>query len=569
MNKINGIQGFLTLMCLFLSLQNNALSLDSVPPATGGTGLPDNWAYRLINLVNQNHFPKKVVTVAVVDDGFRFSHKSLKPYLFKNDKEILGNYQDDDRNGHLDDIHGWDLSDNDGDVSVPKGREDLFYHGTYVAGIITSLFVEVYGEEATDFLRIIPVKVLSDKAGNTYLSDGYKGIKYASDIGADIICCAWSGGVVSEEEKTIVNNALLKGAIIIGSAGNFFTERVEFPAALPGVVSVAAVDSLGKKNKHSSFGARVDISAPGSSVYGPHPRADNSFFFESGTSPAAAIISGCMAILKSLNPSASSAEIVDALLNTASPIDTLNPTYGGKLGSGVPDMVKAMDFISNVNYKFDSFDPARPEGKIYYSRKLSPKNWKVQPSGEYRGFHLFSESSDYKGIVSISTKDSVLFSGPISEIAKGQYFPGNSFQIELESKPKPSKELEFSYYMETIDSTIMYCSGTQDVEVDFGYITDNSGDQNYANNSSCKWQIMVSPGKRIRIEFEELDTQANIDFVWLFSGNATLQENLIAKVSGSRKPPVITSLTNELLVWFVTDDTIAAQGWKLKFSAVD
>jgi serine protease len=509
------------------------------------------------------------VTVAVVDDGFRLTHKSLNPFLFNNEKEILGNYQDDDRNGHIDDIRGWDLSDNDSDASAPKGKEDAFYHGTYIAGIITSLFVQTYGNAASGYLKIIPVKVLSNQAGNTYLADGYKGIKYASDIGADIICCAWSGGVISEEERMIVNNAIQKGAIIIGSAGNFFTERVEFPSALPGVVSVAAVDSLSRKDKHSSFGSRIDISAPGSSVYGPHPRADNSFFYESGTSPAAAIVSACAAVLKALNPLASATDIVDALRNTASPIDHLNLPFTGKLGPGIPDMTKAMDFIVNPDRKYDSFNPLRPEGKIYYSRRMSPENWLIQPAGAYKGFHLFPNLSDYKGNVSVSSGDSLLYSGPISDIANGAFFPGSSFRIDLLPKPKPSANLEFSYYMETIDSTLLFCTGIQELDGESGTINDNSGDEYYANNSSCKWQITVSPGKRIKIEFEELDTQANVDFVWLFSGNSTLSENLIAKVSGARKPPPIITLTNELLVWFLTDGSNTAQGWKMKFSAVD
>lgn len=69
--------------------------------------------------------------------------------------------------------------------------------------------------------KIIPIKVLSDRARNTYLADGYKGIRYACEMGADIICCAWSGGSPTEEDKAIINKAIQNGTIIVASAGNF------------------------------------------------------------------------------------------------------------------------------------------------------------------------------------------------------------------------------------------------------------------------------------------------------------------------------------------------------------
>lgn len=68
--------------------------------------------------------------------------------------------------------------------------------------------------------------------------------------------------------------------------------------------------------------------------------------------------------------------------------------------------------------------------------------------------------------------------------------------------------------------------------------------------------------------FEEIDTQPNIDFIWIFDGEATLQENLIAKFSGKNKPPVITSTTNQILLWFVTDDNTTGKGWKMRFKAL-
>jgi hypothetical protein len=66
-----------------------------------------------------------------------------------------------------------------------------------------------------------------------------------------------------------------------------------------------------------------------------------------------------------------------------------------------------------------------------------------------------------------------------------------------------------------------------------------------------------------------MDTEANIDYVWIFEGNSTIPEYLLAKFSGQNKPPIITTLTNETLIWFVADKKKNGKGWKFKFSAID
>ena len=190
------IPAFLAVSFCFLCLTGFAKPVHAALPDSGTTVKTDLWAYNILNIIRQKAVPGKVLRVAVVDDGFRLTHKSIKDFIFTNEKEVPGNFQDDDQNGYPDDIHGWDISDNDNDVSVPKGKEEVFYHGTYISGVITGIFRQCFGEEASKYLKIIPVKVLSSNAKSTYLADGYKGMKYACDLGADIVCCAWSGGFI-------------------------------------------------------------------------------------------------------------------------------------------------------------------------------------------------------------------------------------------------------------------------------------------------------------------------------------------------------------------------------------
>ncbi len=557
------------LFLLFLVLSNTkAANVLPLPSDTAGKSKSDLWAYHSLHIVRQKTIPTREIRVAVVDDGFRLSHKTLKNYIYTNEKEVPGNFQDDDQNGYVDDVQGWDASDGDNDVALPKGREKEFYHGTYIAGIITTVFEQFYDVESTKYLKIIPVKVLSDKAKNTYLADGYKGIKYASDMGVDIICCAWSGGSPSNDEKEIVRNAIAKGIVIVGSAGNFYSEKVETPSSLPGVISIAAVDSAFRKVKVSNFEMRVDMSAPGAKVYGAYPVADNAYSYFDGTSPAAAIIAGSMAVLKSISPVSTSQELLDVLKNSAVPLDSINFKHAGKLGAGFPDMAKAIEYIKKPVYKYQSFDPARPEGKYFYKKKITPESWSIKPFGAYKGIHLYSSSADYKGDVKIYNSDSVCYSGKISKLYRGKFIAGSVFKVELQQASKLSKEMSFNYYMETIDSTTLYCKDTQFVTQETGTLTDNSGNENYANNSDCKWQLTVPKGKKIRIEFDSMDTQANVDFVWIFDGTATIPDNLLAKFSGTNIPPFITTLSNEVLIWFVTDATTTGKGWKLKYESV-
>jgi hypothetical protein len=78
----------------------------------------------------------------------------------------------------------------------------------------------------------------------------------------------------------------------------------------------------------------------------------------------------------------------------------------------------------------------------------------------------------------------------------------------------------------------------------------------------------VPEGKHILIEFDELDTQPNVDFVWIFEGDSTLPENILAKLSGHNPPPHVLSRTNKVLIWFVTDGAVTSKGWKLRYTAV-
>ena len=128
-----------------------------------------------------------------------------------------------------------------------------------------------------------------------------------------------------------------------------------------------------------------------------------------------------------------------------------------------------------------------------------------------------------------------------------------------------SSELNWlmEYKAEPIEFSKLYCHGekvlrTQDI------IEDGSGTNNYSFNSDCKWLIKAAKGKVIRFKFTQFDTQAGVDKLYFFNGDGT-HESIMAIISGPKRPPEITSWSNQALLWFVSDGQQQAKGWKADY----
>ena len=511
------------------------------------------------------------ITIAIVDDGFRLSHKALQPYIYSNPNEIPGNGRDDDNNGFIDDVSGWDVSDHDNDVSVPFGRETDFYHGTMVAGIITTVLEKCFGPDCKQAFRILPVKVLSNQSKSTYLKDGYDGIAYAVKMNADIICCAWSGGEFDEKYRPVFDEAAKKGITIIGSAGNLFKNEVLPPASITSVMAVGAVDTFLRKTNYSNYGKKIDVVAFGEYVKAAYPEKDNAYAYCDGTSAAVAQVAGCAAVMKVMNPSAAPPDIFAALINTAHPVDRYNTTYGGKLGAGLPDLSNAINYLLKPESRDLYFDPYRSKGNILIDRSSQKSSWEINLFGGFYSINLdlSGNNQEHKGNkLNLYTHDSLFASYSMSLIPQKVYVPGNYARLEYIGTPA-KQPVQISYQGDAIDSTRLYCRETVYTNAAAGEISDGSDSNDYANNSACKWQITVDTSKRIKLTFDQIDTQDNVDYVYVFTGNSTLQENMIAKFSGHKLPPAIVSPGNELLIWFVTDSVISGKGWHVTYSSVD
>ncbi|HEY0895900.1 MAG TPA: S8 family serine peptidase [Sphingobacteriaceae bacterium] len=287
------------------------------------------------------------VVIAIVDSGSDLDHPDLAPNIFLNTGDPV-NGIDDDGDGYMDNYRGWDfvgrsagtpLEDNDPDV-----RSDSTDHGVHVSGLASAATDNGIGVSGVGFnARLMIIKAGADNDGNS-IYRGYEGIKYAADHGAAVINCSWGGFGGGAYGQEIVNYALSKGCLIIAAAGNENSERPEYPAAYPGVISVGNVRSNDVKNPSSSYGATVDIFAPGSGILSTVNGGRYAAY--TGTSMAAPLVSGAAALVKTAFPDLDMQQVGEQLRVTADLIDPLNPGFEGKLGKGRLNVLRAVTEIT-------------------------------------------------------------------------------------------------------------------------------------------------------------------------------------------------------------------------------
>jgi len=246
---------------------------------------------------------KSTVIVAVIDTGIDMKHPALKDSLWVNTIEANGKPGvDDDKNGLVDDMNGWDFAKKTAVLSDPHG------HGTHIAGIISA-----NGKGADGFRGVCPgVKIMAlryydEKAsGDVNLLNTVKAINYAVDNGAHIINYSGGGAMFSRPEYNALKRAEEKGIVVVAAAGNEHNNAdkdLYFPAAynLKDIISVTAIDTAGLILPSSNWGVqKVHVAAPGNSILSTLP--NNSYGFMTGTSQATAFVSGITALLLTENP---------------------------------------------------------------------------------------------------------------------------------------------------------------------------------------------------------------------------------------------------------------------------
>ena len=306
------------------------------------------------------------VVIAIIDSGVDQDHPDLATKTWINPLETAGNHKDDDGNGYVDDWRGWDFYYDDNDPSpVPNGidengkygPDDNVDHGTLVAGTAAAVGNNGYGVAGVDWgARIMALQVFPDD-GAAYLSTVIEAMYYAIENGANIINLS-----IGTEYDSIftapVTDAYNAGVLVVCAGGNSdreFTDDSatwESPVCNDGtdvysqnhILGVGATDRYDVKSYYSNFDSSsahfIDVMAPGDSIYGtfvyyPSVSGFSSYFGTmSGTSFSSPIVAGLAALIKGQRPSATPADLIDAICTGADNIDTANPGYVGKLGAG-------------------------------------------------------------------------------------------------------------------------------------------------------------------------------------------------------------------------------------------
>lgn len=281
---------------------------------------------------------KENVVVAVIDSGLDLSHPDRPKYIWHNQGEIPGNNIDDDTNGYVDDINGWNFVDESNNI------DDDYGHGTFVAGIIAANTDNGVGIAGVNpGARMMTLKVGSRDGLPRSLAI-YRALRYAVDNGARVINISLGNKELSRLEQIGINYAYAMGCVVVVAAGNESSDIAQYgPAGARRVFTVSSLNVDGSRRSQSNKGLMVAVAAPGESIYSLTakngkrdgriiPIMAGEYHRLSGTSFAAPIVAGTASLILAKNPNLTNREVEDMIL--ASAVDVEKPGWDAETGMG-------------------------------------------------------------------------------------------------------------------------------------------------------------------------------------------------------------------------------------------
>jgi hypothetical protein len=322
---------------------------------------PDAWDYTT---------GSSEIIIAPIDNGVDWDHIDILPNIWTNSDEIPGNGVDDDLNGFVDDVNGWDFVDNDNDpywAWVP-----VLHHGTYIAGLAGAATNNNEGIASAGWnCKQMILRTINYTAGFDYKKTA-KSIEYATDNGADIITISFGqyDPFVTTEFVVALDYAYSQGVLILGGAGNDNSNNQYYPAAYTNVTAVGGTDQNDQRyiqgaNAGSNYGDWVEIAAPMVNLKttaitddGGPPYISNA----QGTSYSTPIVGGVSCLIKSKNPDLINNDIRFILFNNAFDVGA-----GQGLGNGRVDAYNALNRMAIVS---------KPNWSTYFfNEDLITLNW--------------------------------------------------------------------------------------------------------------------------------------------------------------------------------------------------
>jgi subtilisin family serine protease len=285
------------------------------------------------------------VWIGIIDEGYMYTHEDLSANAGTNPGEIAGNGKDDDGNGYVDDVYGWDFANNNN--TVFDGTADD--HGTHVAGTIGAVGGNSKGVVGVVWqVKLMNAKFLGNSGGTT--ANAIKAVDYFTDLklrhGINLVATnnSWGGGGYSQGLYDAIERANQAGILFIAAAGNSTNDNdanPSYPASYnnTNIIAVASIDSNGALSSFSNWGATsVDLGAPGRGIVSTVPQSSrgrivSGYASYSGTSMATPHVTGGAALYAASHPGASASQIKNAILNSVVPTASLSgkTLTGGRL----------------------------------------------------------------------------------------------------------------------------------------------------------------------------------------------------------------------------------------------
>ena len=300
----------------------------------------------------------KEVIVAIIDTGVDTKHQDLADHIWVNKNEIPDNGIDDDGNGYIDDVHGWDFYNQDNTLchyvySSKLGvntadPEDSDEHGTHIAGIIGAVAnnkAGIAGIASNIRIKIMPLKVQGGPKGSGTISSAIKAIKYATSMGVQICNMSWGFSNYSETLEQAMRESNMLFITAAGNTGTNNNSNPVYPASyeLNNMISVTFMDANGNLTPLSNYGSTVDIAAPGEDIYST--LVGNHYGSMSGSSMAVPHVSSIAAMLYAYSDNLYPSNVKEIILNTLTPLDHLSNSVSHP---GIPNAYKAVKSIDSL-----------------------------------------------------------------------------------------------------------------------------------------------------------------------------------------------------------------------------